>query len=95
MVVPLRQLPLDSSLQGIVNWDIWGPGRATDASPKVAVLPNPLCLADPPRGAIGEEAKLRLRSARRQPACGEMASDPFAKSNNFGFVPGVPGTRQG
>lgn len=42
-----------------------------------------------PLGSFGEEAKLRLRRGGRQPGFTILTSDPFAKSNNFGFRPGL------
>jgi hypothetical protein len=84
MVVPVRQLPLDSSLQGIdllgVFASDWLPKRPTRgwSCRTDSLFPNVHL------GRFGEEAKLCARSAGRQPGGTEMTSEPFAKSNNFG-----------
>lgn len=92
MRVPLRQLPLDSSLQGI---DYWGMSRPAGDQPFEALS----CRTDSlfpnaPPGSIGEEAKLFLRGTGRQPGIAKMASDPFAKSNNFNACASLFGSGQ-
>jgi len=78
-----------------MNW-ISGPGRRPKTSPKAVVLTEPSSLLPTdPRGVISEEAKLRLRGTCRQPGAHEMASDPFAKSNNFGIFARLSGNGQG
>ena len=67
MVVPLRQLPLDSSLQGIDYWGMSYP--AVDESlPRLWPYRTDFVFPNVPPGSFGEGAKLRVRSSWRQPA---------------------------